>query len=147
MYSIRMVNGDDDEFAEVLSDLHVRTFFDSAPVPRFEAGVWWLVCSRREAVGFAGVVPSRHEARSGYLSRIGVLQPHRGQGLQLRLMRAVEGHARRAGWRSIVSDTTDNLASANNFISAGYRLFDPRTRWSWANSLYWRKLLAGQHRR
>jgi hypothetical protein len=37
------------------------------------------------------------------------------------------------------SDTTDNLASANNFIRAGYRLYLPQTPWAWPNSLYWRK--------
>jgi len=52
--------------------------------------------------------------------------------LQLRLMRALESRARRNGWGCIVSDTTDNVASANNFIRAGYRLYQPHT-------LYWRK--------
>jgi hypothetical protein len=33
---------------------------------------------------------------------------------------------------SIISDTTDNMHSANNFIRASYRLF-------WPNTLYWRK--------
>jgi phage terminase large subunit len=59
--------------------------------------------------------------------------------LQLRLMRALESRARRVGWRCIVSDTTDNLASANNFIRAGYRLYQPQYPWAWPNTLYWRK--------
>jgi hypothetical protein len=41
----------------------------------------------------------------------------------------------------VVSDTTDNIASANNFIRAGYRLFEPRVPWGWASTLYWRKPL------
>lgn len=45
--------------------------------------------------------------------------------LQLRLMRAME-RARLNGWCSVISDTTDNMHSANNFIRAGYR---PPTRW------------------
>jgi phage terminase large subunit len=60
-------------------------------------------------------------------------------GLQLRLMRALESHARRIGWDAVVSDTTDNLASANNFIRAGYRLYKPACPWAWPNTLYWRK--------
>lgn len=44
-------------------------------------------------------------------------------------------------WDSIVSDTTDNFVSANNFIRAGYRLFEPQVPWAWAHSLYWRKQL------
>jgi hypothetical protein len=35
--------------------------------------------------------------------------------------------------------TTDNLASANNFIRAGYRLYQPQHPWAWPNTLYWRK--------
>jgi hypothetical protein len=54
-------------------------------------------------------------------------------------MRALESRARYNGWSSVVSDTTDNLASANNFIRAGYRLYQPQAPWAWPNSLYWRK--------
>lgn len=60
-------------------------------------------------------------------------------GLQLRLMRALESRARQNGWCCIVSDTTENLASANNFIRSGYRLYQPQHPWAWPNSLYWRK--------
>jgi hypothetical protein len=59
--------------------------------------------------------------------------------LQLRLMRALELRARQQGWSCIVSDTTGNLASANNFIRARYRLYQPRYPWAWPNTLYWRK--------
>lgn len=59
--------------------------------------------------------------------------------LQLRLMRALESRARQVGWSSVVSDTTANLASANNFIRAGYRLYEPLSPWSYPNTLYWRK--------
>jgi phage terminase large subunit len=59
--------------------------------------------------------------------------------LQLRLMRAMELRARNNGWSCVVSDTTDNLASANNFIRAGYRLYRPQYPWAWPNTLYWRK--------
>lgn len=62
-------------------------------------------------------------------------------GLQRRLMRVIEAKGRRIGWDSIVSDTTDNPVSANNFIRAGYRLFEPQVPWAWAHSLYWRKNL------
>ena len=59
--------------------------------------------------------------------------------LQLRLMRALESRARHQGWCSIVSDTTDNLASAKNFIRSGYELYQPPYPWAWPNTLYWRK--------
>src|SRR5215468_3975310 len=117
------------------------TFFGSAVAPLFAQGAWWLAYHEAEAVAFAGVVPSTHARNSGYFCRVGVLKRHWGRGLQLRLMRAIEAHARRIGWDGIVSDTTDNPVSANNFIRAGYRLYVPEVPWGWANTLYWRKLL------
>jgi phage terminase large subunit len=44
-------------------------------------------------------------------------------------------------FRGMQSDTTDNLASANNFIRAGYRLYRPQYPWAWQNTLYWRKTI------
>ncbi|HYI26508.1 MAG TPA: GNAT family N-acetyltransferase, partial [Bradyrhizobium sp.] len=69
------------------------------------------------------------------------LQKHRGHALQLRLMRALESRARRNGWSAIVSDTTENLASSNNFIRAGYWLYQPQCPWAYPRTLYWRKSL------
>ena len=63
-------------------------------------------------------------------------------GLQLRLMRAMELRARNNGWNCVVSDTTDNVVSANNFIRAGYRLYRRQDPWAWPNTLYWRKVLS-----
>jgi GNAT superfamily N-acetyltransferase len=108
-------------------------------MPHFECGSWWLAYRGVEAVAFAGVVPSTHARNSGYFCRVGVVPKHRGHGLQRRLMRAVEAQARRNGWNSVVSDTTDNRASANNFIAAGYRLYQPESPWGWSTTLYWRK--------
>lgn len=141
MYRIRMVDASDDDVADTLDDLHRLTFFDAAAMTQFELGAWWLAYQGDDAVAFAGVVPSTYARNSGYLSRVGVLQRHWGRGLQLRLMRAVEARGRRIGWDSIVSDTTDNSFSANNFIKAGYRLFEPELPWAWSHTLYWRRSL------
>ena len=141
MYRIRTVDADDDETAEILGDLHRLTFFNGAAMPQFGLGAWWLTYHNDDPVAFAGVVPSTHARNSGYFCRVGVLPRHRGRGLQLRLMRAVEARGRRLGWSSIVSDTTDNPASANNFIEAGYRLYEPEAPWAWSHTLYWRKRL------
>ena len=92
-------------------------------------------------VAFAGIIPSTHVANAGYFYRVGVLRKHCGHRLQLRLMRALEARARRNGWSAVVSDTTDNVFSANNFIRAGYRLYRPQMPWAWPNSLYWRKVI------
>ena len=141
MYRIHIVDADEDDVAETLADLHRLTFFDGASLPQFEFGAWWLAYHNDDAVAFAGVIPSTHVRHGGYFSRVGVLRRHWGRGLQLRLMRAVEARGRRIGWRSIISDTTDNPVSANNFIKAGYRLYEPDVPWAWSNTLYWRKWL------
>jgi hypothetical protein len=139
MYRIREVDGSDDEIADTLADLHRLTFFDRAPVPEFDHGHWWLGFHESIPVAFAGVVPSTRAVNAGYFCRVGVLRKHCGNALQLRLMRALELRARYNGWSWIVSDTTDNLASANNFIRAGYWLYRPQEPWAWPNTLYWRK--------
>lgn len=141
MYKIRMVDASEDDVVETLADLHRLTFFDTAAMPQFDLGTWWLACHGGDAVAFAGVVPSTHARNCGYFSRVGVLQRHWGRGLQLRLMRAVEAQGRRIGWNGIVSDTTGNLVSANNFIKAGYRLYEPESPWAWSHTLYWRRSL------
>jgi hypothetical protein len=142
MYRIREVDGQDDEIVDTLADLHRLTFFSGAAIPRFDQGHWWLVFHQKTPVGFAGVIPSTRACHAGYLSRVGVLRQHWGNRLQLRLMRALESRARHNGWNWLISDTTDNLASANNFIRAGYRLYQPANPWAWPNTLYWRKAIA-----
>jgi GNAT superfamily N-acetyltransferase len=141
MYRIRIADTTDDDIADTLADLHQLTFFDAAAMPQFDLGAWWLAYHGDDAVAFAGVMPSTYARNSGYFSRVGVLQRHWGRGLQCRLMRVIEARGRRVGWDSIISDTTDNFVSANNFIRAGYRLFEPQVPWAWAHSLYWRKQL------
>lgn len=139
MYRIRAVDGRDEDIAETLSDLHRLTFFDTAPLPEFDLGHWWIAYCDRVPIAFAGMICSTRAYKAGYFSRVGVMSNHCGQGLQLRLMRAIESRARRNRWNAVVSDTTDNLASANNFIRGGYHLFRPKHPWGWPHTLYWRK--------
>ena len=139
MYRVREVDATDEEIAYTLAELHQSTFLDCAPVPTFDEGHWWLAFHGTAPVAFAGIVPSTHFSNAGYFCRVGVLGGHRGHRLQLRLMRAMEARARVNGWCSIVSDTTDNVHSANNFILAGYHLFVPAFPWAWPNTLYWRR--------
>jgi GNAT superfamily N-acetyltransferase len=141
MYRLREVDGQDDEIADTLADLHRLTFFDGACLPDFGWGYWWLAYRAAIPIAFAGVVPSTHACNAGYICRVGVLNNHRGSRLQLRLMRAMEAWARLNGWSCVISDTTENLASANNFIRAGYRLYQPRYLWAYPNTLYWRKVI------
>ena len=128
--------------ADTLAELHRLTFFSGAPLPDFGWGRWWLACCDAVPVAFAGLVLSTHACNAGYICRVGVLKKHCGHALQLRLMRAMESRARHNGWICVVSDTTDNPASANNFIRAGYRLYLPQYPWAYSNTLYWRKPIA-----
>lgn len=139
MYRIREVDGHDE--ADILSDLHKLTFFDGAPILDFSHGHWWLAYLDAEPVAFAGVIPAVRAFNAGYFVRVGVLRKHCGNSLQLRFMRAIERKSRYNGWQQIVSDTTDNLSSANNFIKAGYRLYMPEYPWGFPQTLYWRKRL------
>jgi acetyltransferase (GNAT) family protein len=139
MYRIREVDGHDDEVADTLADLHRLTFLNGAAIPEFDRGHWWLTFFETTPVAFAGLVPSTRAGNAGYFCRVGVLRKHCGNRLQSRLMRAMETRAKYNGWSCVVSDTTDNIASANNFIRAGYRLYRPQYPWGWPNTLYWRK--------
>ena len=140
-YRICEVDGRDDEIADVLTELHGLTFFSGASIPPFDEGHWWLAYRETTPVAFAGVVPSTHVRNAGYFCRVGVLQRHWGHRLQLRLMRAMEARARRNGWTCVVSDTTRNIVSANNFIRAGYRMYGPPHPWAFPDTDYWRKSL------
>lgn len=139
MYRIRAVDAHDTDVADVLGEMHRLTFFGAAAIPDLEQGHWWLAYHGYVPVGFAGVILSTRARNAGYFSRVGVLRSHCGRGLQLRFMRAVETQVRRNGWNAVVSDTTDNIVSANNFIRAGYKLYRPKEPWAWPHTLYWRK--------
>lgn len=140
-FLIRDVDACEPDVLDTLNDLHVRTFLDCAPLPDFEIGQWWVSSEHGRPVAFAGMIPSSLGRGIAYLSRVGVIRECCGHGLQRRLMRTIEQRARRSGLYCIVSDTTGNIISANNFIRCGYVLFQPEQPWAWRNSLYWRKVI------
>ncbi len=139
-YSIRKVDTDDDEIVELLKHLHDEVFASTVPQINPERGWWWLAHDGREVAGFCGLTPAWGQPRDvGYLKRAGVRLPHRGQGLQRRLVRVREAQARRVGLRSLVTDTTNNPASSNNLINCGYRIYQPSEPWGFNNTIYWYK--------
>mgnify|MGYP005817375731 CR=1 FL=1 len=141
-YTIRPVDGDDEANYETLCELHDEIFVDTAPLVDFAKGQWWLALSGAEPVGFVGITPASYMPHTGYLSRVGVVGRHRGQGLQRRLMRACDRHAKREGWGTIYTDCASfNVQSANNLFRAGYALFRPDPLWCGEEWLYWRKRL------
>lgn len=137
-YIIRRVDGDDE--IDTLRELQTAT--SEFPIVDTDDGWWWIAYNEAVPVAYIGVISSTHYPNAGYFTRVGVLAEHRGNGLQARLMRVMERFARcRLGFSSLVSDTTDTVHSANNFIRAGWHLFDPEFPWAFSNTLYWRKAL------
>jgi GNAT superfamily N-acetyltransferase len=142
MYRFQLVDTDDEDIVESLKALHDICFADSAPMPEFEHGWWWIGHNGRELAAFCGITESTYGPGIGYLKRAGVLHSHRGRGLQRRMLRLRERKARSLGFTTVITDTTDNIPSANNLIAAGYFLWDGA--WAFPHSLYWRKHL-GHH--
>lgn len=120
-----------------LMRLHGETFPNDEE-PDFDEGRWWVAFCGGLPVAFAGAVPV--DDTHVYLSRVGVSEGARGQGLQRRLMEAIE-HAHRPSHSTMVSTTYDNPPSANNFIRLGYMTYEPTTRWGAEGTCYWIKSL------
>lgn len=138
MIRVRKVDGF--KHSRVLCDLHDETFGDSAPQLDTTYGHYWIAYDEATPVGFCWMTQSTLAPDVGYLKRAGVCASHRGQGLQLRLLKVREAEAKRQGWTRVISDTAfHNIPSSNNLIRAGYRLFEPPHRWAFASGLYWTK--------
>ena len=105
-------------------------------------GFWWLAYDDKgKAIAFAGYRIPRLEPKVGYLCRAGVTWKHRGKGIQRDLIRVRVAHARKSGLTHLITDTTENTASANNLIRAGFELYRPDNPWSMTEALYWIKEL------
>jgi GNAT superfamily N-acetyltransferase len=104
-----------------------------------DRGHWWIAYAEDgKPVAFAGLVRSIKWSDAGYLCRAGVLDGFNGHGLQKRLILVRIKQARKLGWSYVITDTTDNPASANSLINAGFKIYSPRSPWSLKNAIYWR---------
>ncbi len=120
---IRRANSDDIEAIETAD--RVCFPFDKPYMFAWEKNVSWVAHEKGELVGYI----SAHPLRNGvwFFSRVGVMPSHRGQGLQRKLMSVLEKHARREGWREIVTYTIGgNGFSTRNILASGYRTYEPR---------------------
>jgi GNAT superfamily N-acetyltransferase len=104
-------------------------------------GYWWVIELDGRPVAFAGMHPSARFSDVGYLCRSGVVKDCRGQGLQKRLIRVRERKARSLGWRWLITDTSNNPASANSLIACGFQTYLPSSPWGPDEAIYWRKHL------
>lgn len=124
---------------QTLRELQLATLPDDKPYDT-KSGFWWIAYDGSVPVAFGGYVPSSRWANTVYLCRSGVLESHRGQGLQKRLIKVRERHAQRAGMTWSITDTHLNHASANNLAAVGYRLYSPAVPFGRnQKSLHWRK--------
>jgi GNAT superfamily N-acetyltransferase len=139
MYRIREVDGTDEQ--DFLTEINEGFSFPAIELADFEDGNWWIGTVAGTPISYCGMIPCTHYDNAGYFKRVGVLAGHRGHGLQQRHMRALERKARAQGLSRLVSDTTDNPISGNNFIKAGWKIFEPENPWAFPHTIYWTKAL------
>lgn len=103
---------------------------------------WWLVKDQDGSpVAFAAAQLLPHE-KSVFMSRSGVYEAHRGQGLQVRLLAARERWARQNGATTALTYTHRlGARSMRSLIRAGYRPYCPDWKWGGPDMVYWRKKL------
>jgi N-acetylglutamate synthase-like GNAT family acetyltransferase len=104
-------------------------------------GCWWIANEAGRDTGFAGLTRTVSWTDCGYLCRAGVVPTARGQGLQKEFIRVRIRQAKAFGWKWLVTDTTDNPASANSLIATGFKMFEPSKPWGFKHTLYWRRKL------
>jgi GNAT superfamily N-acetyltransferase len=109
-----------------------------------KVGWWWMAYCDGRLAGFAAMLQSSKIPEAVYLARAGTLEAFRGRGLQKKLIRERLKFAKDLGMTQAITDTTDNVASANALIATGFKMFDPDDPWGLSNTLYWRKSLAVQ---
>ena len=107
-------------------------------------GWWWMAYCDGRLAGFAAMLQSSKTTQAAYLARAGTLEAFRGRGLQKKLIRERLKFAKDLGLTQAITDTTDNVASANALIATGFRMFEPEDPWGSPNTLYWRKAFAVQ---
>ena len=104
-----------------------------------DRGHWWIAYAEcGKPVGFAGLVRSMRWSDTGYLCRAGVMEGYNGHGLQKRLISARITQARKLGWNWLITDTTNNPASSNSLINAGFKIYTPGSPWGFKNAIYWK---------
>ena len=129
----------DEDVAERIDEFERETL--NVRRPREKEGVyWWLLENGDELCGYCGMVPYP-AYETAFIYAVGVTAAYRGQGLQRRMMRAMERQARRDGLTRVVTYTDEsNIWSANNFIRSGYVLYVPPQGHApgWLN--FWKRL-------
>ena len=129
---------------EVKTFKHIQNLneriFPGEPYKRHNYGYYWLVFNNDRPVGFAGmhICSNTKEYDTVFLSRSGVIKAHRGKGLGNRLLRVRINLCKKLEVKTIITYTIDNIPSANNLISMGFRIYDPDYRYGGLEAIHWR---------
>jgi GNAT superfamily N-acetyltransferase len=117
-----------------------RLCFPADPPTDLRRSKWWIAKIDGVTAGYAGARALLSE-RAVYLSRVGVLEAYRGQGVQRALIRSRVRWAGRCDHiTTVITDTAPaNIASSNNLIRTGFTLYLPESPWCEGSALYWRK--------
>lgn len=131
-YKIRLVGNWislSDSNRKILDELDSQIFpVDVGCKKRQPGRYWWIVYAGKKPIGFAGIEIGNREA---FLCRAGILIQHRGHGIQKKLIRSRERYAKKLGIHDIITYThTLSIASVNNLINSGYKLYDPTHHWA-----------------
>lgn len=143
MITIRRIEIDSDEIDAVRALDHA-TLPECGPADNTE---WWGAFDSElpgdygpELVAYAGA----RILNSGawFLSRAGVREAWRGQGLQARLIRVRLKRGRALGCpRAVTYTVPDNAPSMRNLIRCGLQPYTPEVAWAGADVVYWRRYL------
>lgn len=88
-----------------------------------EPSIWWIGWDNGDPIAFCGITI---ESNEGFLCRSGVIESHRGQGLQKRMIKIREKEAKKLNLESVWTYVVpDNPASLNSLIRLGYKAFVP----------------------
>lgn len=121
----------------LIKSLH-RACFPSDQMVNLAGGYWWLAYCNGICAGFCGMEQCEKWYNAGYLCRAGVAPSFQGAGLHKRLIQVRITKAKAIGWDWLITDTTENPASANGLIGKGFKMYQPAEPWAYEKSLYWR---------
>ena len=138
--TIRLSDAKRPKIAAVLDTLQAQTFPGDVSF-NTKKGWWWVAYEGDAPVAFAGLTPVLSWSRTGYLARCGVVDGHRGNGLQRKLIRKREDYAKKLGMVRVITTTFNNPVSVNNLIARGFKTYTPERVWGASNTIYWVKEL------
>ena len=131
-YKIRLVGNWislSDSNRKILDELDKDIFPTDIGCKKRQPGrFWWLVYAGKKPIGFAGI---EYGSRDAFLCRAGILKEHRGHGIQRKLIRYRENHAKKMNVKDIITYVhSQSTSSINNLIKSGYLAYDPENHWA-----------------